>query len=734
MKTKKVLTLFTSLLLTFLSVSLISINAKSEKVDALSTFTTSSNDYSSNKTGDTLKGFLHDTMVEKHRYYTTYDDLKTSSIVSTTDYYNSSNLRCFYTQGPLTNVWEGGNATGEWNREHVWPKSLSNGLWNEVSNTDQNGGTDIHHIRPIEQTLNSARSNDVFGEVTHSSSNCIYAKNKNKEYITSYPAGWDADNVFEPIDESKGDVARILMYLYVHYNKASNVSGSTDNSCPTGTLSITSVVGKSNENSCWDLLLKWNEIDQVDSVEMARNEACAKITGVRNPFIDFPNYANRIWGDGTDGNLGSTPTVEPETVNVKSINTILNDTKADAMQKYVFTSYLKVTSWSGTNTNGTQYGNMTVTDSYDNSISIYGASANKNIIAWNGTSYVYNTQTDFLTNTLTSSIVIGSKIYGEVIRTTYNGTKQLHAYITKVVNDSTPTPPEDEDVEEPIVPLPSGTTGTMVINESYSYSNINSLKTGKYIFATRVDTGYYILDPGLVTAKKTYTGVFTTSLSNYASYYFTVTRSNNIATIYADGPGSKPSRTYYYLGSNSSTSFTYSSSPYNWSVGQSYYSFGQYNAQCIQFHDATNNRNLHFKADTMYYGCYSASNYDNELYACPYLYEVDTAYNYLIEKLTGMSCDNMANTTFHNRLTYLFNKLSLEEVNTLKTKYVKGANGVSKTAYDAYVYAISYYDNYYGASNSVLTKNNENIVLIAISVSAIISLISIILVKKRRNA
>ena len=176
MKNKKYFALLNALLLTFITASAISFNAKSEKIEALATFTTSSNDYASNKTKDELKGFLHDTMVEKHRYYTTYDDLKTSSIVSTTDYYNSSNLRCFYTQGPLTNVWEGGNATGEWNREHVWPKSLSNGLWNEVSNADQNGGTDIHHIRPIEQTLNSARSNDVFGEVTHNSSNYICPK------------------------------------------------------------------------------------------------------------------------------------------------------------------------------------------------------------------------------------------------------------------------------------------------------------------------------------------------------------------------------------------------------------------------------------------------------------------------------------------------------------------------------------------------------------------------------
>ena len=45
-----------------------------------------------------------------------------------------------------------------------------------------------------------------------------------------------------------------------------------------------------------DLLLKWNDLDPVDQLEINRNNEVYKIQGNRNPFIDNSDYADMIWG------------------------------------------------------------------------------------------------------------------------------------------------------------------------------------------------------------------------------------------------------------------------------------------------------------------------------------------------------------------------------------------------------------------------------------------------------
>ena len=45
-----------------------------------------------------------------------------------------------------------------------------------------------------------------------------------------------------------------------------------------------------------DLLLKWNKLDPVDDLEKQRNNVGEEIQGNRNPFIDYPEFADKIWG------------------------------------------------------------------------------------------------------------------------------------------------------------------------------------------------------------------------------------------------------------------------------------------------------------------------------------------------------------------------------------------------------------------------------------------------------
>ena len=97
--------------------------------------------------------------------------------------------------------------------------------------------------------------------------------------------------------DKKGDAARIVMYLYMHYNKANTVGGKSTDKSYFGTLNFTYVMAPNTESAAIQLLLSWNASDPVDDIERNRNEEASKITGCRNPFIDHPEYASMIWGN-----------------------------------------------------------------------------------------------------------------------------------------------------------------------------------------------------------------------------------------------------------------------------------------------------------------------------------------------------------------------------------------------------------------------------------------------------
>lgn len=240
--------------------------------------------------GNELLGQLHDLITTTHTEYTSYDDCKDPEIIKKTDGgSNSSSVMEFYSQADISSTW-GGGAVGTWNREHVWCQSLSNGLWGQSG-----GGSDLHHIRPVETRLNSTRGNDKYGIATNGDPEYYKDKNGNNVAIGGYSSG----GTFEPLDQVKGDVARIVMYVYTHYNTYSNVGGTTNGSGGKfGTLNFSNIMVGS-EDEAIEALLEWNELDPVDETERTRNDAVYEIQGNRNPFIDNEDYADAIWGDGT---------------------------------------------------------------------------------------------------------------------------------------------------------------------------------------------------------------------------------------------------------------------------------------------------------------------------------------------------------------------------------------------------------------------------------------------------
>lgn len=211
---------------------------------------------------DDLKLQLRELITTTHTYYTTYDDIKTMTVLTDTDPNNPNNIILLYTRKSVPGNWDGGRT---WNREHVWCQSLS---WFTTSEA----GSDLHHLRPADQSVNSTRNNQLYGEVTNGKICYEVSGDSNTLYAGEYK-----DNYFEPRDEVKGDIARIIFYLMLRYTESDSYTFES--------------IGQS-----YEMFKRWNEIDPVDELEVYRNNAVEEIQGNRNPFIDDPTLNILIWG------------------------------------------------------------------------------------------------------------------------------------------------------------------------------------------------------------------------------------------------------------------------------------------------------------------------------------------------------------------------------------------------------------------------------------------------------
>ncbi|AZA58368.1 endonuclease [Chryseobacterium shandongense] len=173
-----------------------------------------------------------------------------------------------------------------YNREHIVPQSLFNEASPMVS--------DIHFIRATDGKVNGMRSNYPFGKV----GTATFTSKNGSKLGNSVSSGYSG-TVFEPIDEFKGDVARMMFYFVTRYQ--SKLS----------TFSSGNMLGNSTFPGLqtWELnvLLAWHNQDPVSQAEINRNNASYTFQGNRNPFIDNPNYVNLIWGSGSTGGGGTTP-------------------------------------------------------------------------------------------------------------------------------------------------------------------------------------------------------------------------------------------------------------------------------------------------------------------------------------------------------------------------------------------------------------------------------------------
>jgi len=233
-------------------------------------------DSASELSGDELKTALY-TVIKGHTEFPysssstdTWDILKESD----RDPDSAKNVILFYTGWSVNAAQEYNNENG-WNREHIWAKSRGD------FGTSPGPGTDTHHLRPSDISVNFARGNRWFD-------NCVtpYEDGGQETGCFTSVSSW----VWQPRAEVKGDVARMIFYMATRYE---GENGEPDlqviDYLPSNDFTKEPVHAKLST------LLAWHMEDSVSSFEQNRNNVIYAYQGNRNPFIDHPEFVDYIW-------------------------------------------------------------------------------------------------------------------------------------------------------------------------------------------------------------------------------------------------------------------------------------------------------------------------------------------------------------------------------------------------------------------------------------------------------
>ncbi|MBM7775349.1 endonuclease I [Actinokineospora baliensis] len=218
------------------------------------------------KTGPQLKAALNQIIRvgSKLTYEQVWDALK----VTDQDPNNANNVILLYSGRSQSKSSNGGGAN-DWNREHVWAKSHGD------FGTATGPGTDVHHLRPEDVSVNSNRGNKDF--------------DNGGSPAAEAPGNYTDADSWEPRDAVKGDVARMILYMDVRYEGGDGyVDLDVNNSVNNGTAPY---------HGKLSTLLAWHAQDPPDAFEKRRNQVIYdSFQHNRNPFIDHPEWVAAIWG------------------------------------------------------------------------------------------------------------------------------------------------------------------------------------------------------------------------------------------------------------------------------------------------------------------------------------------------------------------------------------------------------------------------------------------------------
>ena len=184
----------------------------------------------------------------------------------------------------------------EWNREHIWSKSHG-----EFENEDGSSSyalgahTDGHHLVAVERRMNSIKNNRFFDD-------CHDGIDDTDLVDRGYGNYTCGEWYFEPRDEVKGDVARMLFYMATRYEGEDG--DYIDLELATNLKALAPELHLQESKLPYygklDVLLRWHIEDPVDEGELERNETIYQYQGNRNPFIDHPEFVELIWGTEED--------------------------------------------------------------------------------------------------------------------------------------------------------------------------------------------------------------------------------------------------------------------------------------------------------------------------------------------------------------------------------------------------------------------------------------------------
>lgn len=207
-----------------------------------------------------------------------------------------------------------GAAGAGMNIEHSFPKSWWGGEKVQAYK-------DLYNLMPCESKINSTKSNYPMGKVV--------SGDKGNGW-TKVGEGTDGKKYWEPADPWKGDFARGYMYMataYQDYNWSGNQALQILQQGDYPTL----------QKWAYTLYIQWAKADKPDAVEIKRNNDVAKIQGNRNPYVDFPNLMEYVWGDSTNIAFNPETTVKSSSyVNGGGGGSIDPDPNPDATEVNVY--------------------------------------------------------------------------------------------------------------------------------------------------------------------------------------------------------------------------------------------------------------------------------------------------------------------------------------------------------------------------------------------------------------
>ena len=226
-----------------------------------------------------LQNIIASSNVRLHSYADIWEIIRTAD----QNPLNSNQIWDMYLEVPMSKLDQQNTSSivGKWNREHIFPQSrggfeVADGdyadginIWLPTSASNRiDGVSDAHHIRAENGQENSSRNNKNYGNVNSST---IYAG----------PVGTQGS--------WRGDVARALFYMAVRFDGLNVVNGDPNEYLPSTTISSGNIGDLAS-------LLTWNTTDPRDDFEMNRNNYIYTWQMNRNPFIDYPNLADYIFG------------------------------------------------------------------------------------------------------------------------------------------------------------------------------------------------------------------------------------------------------------------------------------------------------------------------------------------------------------------------------------------------------------------------------------------------------